>query len=130
MKTHAKVTLCTIALAIAVILFLQIRNPGCQSGPGQKEDIAPQATVPRVAPVSTPPNDQPAGPAAFAPVEAAQPDESSATLRMYAAHAPLRVPEVADPDSQTNRQILQTMVQKALQRRAMDAPENSPNSAQ
>jgi hypothetical protein len=48
-------------------------------------------------------------PALQAPVS-----EEMATRRMYAAHFPLRTPEVADPDSPSNRQILQTMVQKAL----------------
>jgi hypothetical protein len=38
----------------------------------------------------------------------------AATERMYLAHASLRTPEVADPDSASNRQILQTMVEKAL----------------
>jgi hypothetical protein len=33
---------------------------------------------------------------------------------MYMAHAPLRTPEVADPDSATNQKVLQTMVEKAL----------------
>jgi hypothetical protein len=33
---------------------------------------------------------------------------------MVAAHSSLRMPEVADPDSNTNRQILQVMVAKAL----------------
>ena len=41
-------------------------------------------------------------------------DEVAATERMYLAHAPLRDPEVADPDSECNRRILQTMVGKAL----------------
>lgn len=53
-------------------------------------------------------------PAAPAPVQ----NETAATARMYAAHAPLRTPEVADPDSAANRQILQTMVFKALARSA------------
>jgi hypothetical protein len=43
-----------------------------------------------------------------------QPDEVAATISMYAAHAPLRVPEVSNPDSAANLQILQTMVRKAL----------------
>lgn len=42
--------------------------------------------------------------------------EVAATRRMYMAHAPLRAPEVADPDSKANRRILQTMVEKALTR--------------
>ena len=41
-------------------------------------------------------------------------DEVAATERMYLAHASLRAPEVADPDSETNRRILETMVTKAL----------------
>ncbi len=57
-------------------------------------------------------------PVAAAPVVAPQPsapaDEVAATERMYLAHAPLRAPEVSDPDSETNRRILQTMVAKAL----------------
>ena len=41
-------------------------------------------------------------------------DEVAATERMYLAHASLRAPEVADPDSEANRRILETMVTKAL----------------
>jgi len=47
-----------------------------------------------------------------------RPDEIAATAGMYAAHAPLRTPEVADPDSKANRQVLQVMVAKALARAA------------
>jgi hypothetical protein len=36
---------------------------------------------------------------------------------MIAAHAPLRAPAVADPDSPENRVILQTMLSKALTRK-------------
>jgi hypothetical protein len=49
------------------------------------------------------------------------------TRRMYIAHAPLRVPEVADPDSAGNRRILQTMVTKALSHPATPAPAASSN---
>jgi hypothetical protein len=42
--------------------------------------------------------------------------EVAASWRMYAAHEPLRRPEVADPDSEANRRILETMVMKALTR--------------
>ena len=41
-------------------------------------------------------------------------DEELATSRMYAAHVSLRTPEVANADSVTNREILQTMVLKAI----------------
>jgi hypothetical protein len=50
--------------------------------------------------------------------------EIAATRRMYLAHAPLRAPEVANPDSESNRRILQTMVQKTLR-----APAPAPASA-
>ena len=49
-------------------------------------------------------------------------EELAATARMYAAHAPLRSPEVADPDSAANRQILSTMVAKALAQPATPPP--------
>jgi hypothetical protein len=49
-------------------------------------------------------------------------DEPAATRQMFVAHAPLRVPELADPDSKANREILQTMVLKALQRKAAEEP--------
>jgi hypothetical protein len=56
--------------------------------------------------------------------------EVMATRRMYAEHAPLRALDVADPDSEANREILQTMVLKALQRKAADAPAGNPASSQ
>ncbi len=52
--------------------------------------------------------------------------EVAATVRMIAAHAPLRVREVADPDSASNKEILNTMVQKALARSKAVAPATSP----
>ncbi len=48
-------------------------------------------------------------------------DEVTATRRMVAAHAPLQDPKVADPDSTGNRQILQTMLSKAIIRRDTNA---------
>jgi len=45
-----------------------------------------------------------------------KPDEVAGTKRMYAAHAPLRTRSAVDPDSEQNRQVLQTMVTKALSR--------------
>lgn len=49
-------------------------------------------------------------------------DEVQRTQQMYLAHAPLRTAEVADPDSATNRRILQTMVEKALARSREQVP--------
>jgi hypothetical protein len=74
---------------------------------------AKPAPVPIQLPATPPP---PAG-------EAMTPDrEVAATHRMYLAHAPLRTPEVADPDSKGNRQILQSMVTKALNRAGQNSP--------
>jgi hypothetical protein len=56
-----------------------------------------------------------ATPSAPTPDESAIP-EAVGTRRMYGAHAPLRTPAVANPDSEQNRRILQTMVTKALVR--------------
>ncbi|GAB5560519.1 MAG: hypothetical protein SynsKO_21660 [Synoicihabitans sp.] len=42
--------------------------------------------------------------------------QSEATDRMIAAHESLRVPSVANPDSATNREMLEAMVLKALAR--------------
>lgn len=55
------------------------------------------------------------------------PPESIATRRMYMAHASLRTPEVSNPDSETNRRILQTMVTKALGRAPTSPQSSSPS---
>ena len=59
---------------------------------------------------------QPLMSSASQPQPLSQSDSILATQRMYLAHASLRTPEVADPDSVGNRQILQTMLAKALAR--------------
>ena len=56
--------------------------------------------------------------------------ENFATERMVAAHAVLRSPAVADPDAETNRQILNTMVNKALARDQLTAPNGPSDSNQ
>lgn len=58
-------------------------------------------------PASTPVPEPPAPP---------QAREIAGTWKMYLAHAPLREPEVANPDSESNRKILETMVIKALKK--------------
>ena len=54
-------------------------------------------------------------------------DEVAATRRMYMAHQPLRAPDIADPRSEENRRILETMVNKALIRSAAN-PADSPDA--
>lgn len=49
--------------------------------------------------------------------------ELAATARMYGAHASLRTPEVADPDSVINKRILATMVAKAITQTATPPPD-------
>lgn len=88
-------------------------------------EVAPAAASAPVE-VATAPSAQPA-PVPVAPsaiVAQPQPviDEVVATERMYLAHAPLREPEVSDPDSETNRRILETMVTKALAASGSSAP--------
>jgi hypothetical protein len=55
--------------------------------------------------------------------------EAAGTERMYEAHAPLRTPDFANADSAANRQVLQTMVLKALGHRdnkTTNAPTSQP----
>jgi cytoskeletal protein RodZ len=88
--------------------------------------------------VASPPAVPANGPASLAAVSAAAPAappppadeptpapgtaETQATDRMIAAHASLRTPAVADPDSKENRAILQTMLSKALTRKDAKPP--------
>lgn len=48
--------------------------------------------------------------------------EYEATLAMLSAHAPLRVPEVLNPDSSSNRKALDTMMRKAMAGQAGPPP--------
>jgi hypothetical protein len=73
--------------------------------------------VPSVAPTAAA---TPTQPSAAGPVP--QSAEVRSTRAMYMAHAPLRAPAVADPDSEQNRQILQSMVTKALSRASQAQP--------
>jgi len=74
---------------------------------------ASPVAVARPAPVSLQPPATPPPPAA----DATSTDrEVIATRRMYLAHAPLRTPEVSDPDSAGNRKVLSSMIFKALSR--------------
>lgn len=65
--------------------------------------------LPSVATIAVPPGPDTA-------LQSPLPAEVAATRRMYGAHAPLRTPEVSDPDSEQNRLILELMVRKALTR--------------
>jgi len=73
-------------------------------------------------PLASLPSNAPPGAPVRAPAPPAPADELAATARMFAAHAPLRTPEVADPDSAANKAILQTMVFKALAQPAQPPP--------
>ena len=99
------------------------------TAPAAEPQSALQTTTQPLAQLSVDQTTKPASPAAAKPDETraqpyavsaavpqSHPEEIAATARMYAAHASLRTPEVADPDSKANKQILQTMVLKALAR--------------
>jgi hypothetical protein len=87
--------------------------------PAAAASTIPAATdlVQESPPSEDPPSDDPEGDA-WTPSHGVDPEiaerELQATRRMVAAHAPLRVPSVADPDSVENQRVLQTMVLKAL----------------
>lgn len=88
----------------------------------ETNNLPASSVVPGTATLSTEPSAQlhssssPAAvaKAASAPVSEAELRRVAPTAQMYAAHASLRAPEVADPDSKSNREILQTMVTKSL----------------
>lgn len=84
---------------------------------------APVAGAVAFQPESAAPVGEPGTPGASAPATPATPvslaeQQIVGTHRMYLAHAPLRAAEIADPDSASNRRILQRMVSKALLRSA------------
>ena len=86
---------------------------------------------PAVVSVPTPVPDQVRGQTVAPTTNASVPnpavDEVAATERMYVAHSSLRAPEVADPDSDSNRRILQTMVEKALSAPTIAPTANATN---
>lgn len=95
------------------------------------DDPAP-VTAAAAAPQSSPVNDTTTTPdddatnqgAANAPAHSVRQETIPplvGTRRMIAAHAPLRTPAVADPDSVENKRILQAMVFKALERSSSDS---------
>lgn len=97
--------------------------------PPHATTVKPAAEVVAAAPLYNPsvPTASPS-PAPAVTMSAALPDltpipgelsaaNDAATNRMVAAHASLRMPAAADPDSEANRRILRVMVGKALARR-------------
>ncbi len=137
------IVLCTAAALLATGLARWFLAPvASQPEPNGSDDIASHASTPATVSallVSAPrqqktvpanPSDQmPAAPASeVTPSIAASPQpaapatppaivnvgEESATVQMYLAHSSLREREVANPDSEANRRILQAMVTKAI----------------
>ncbi|WP_404424954.1 hypothetical protein [Nibricoccus sp. IMCC34717] len=51
-------------------------------------------------------------------------ENSQGTASMYAAHSPLRAKDLADPDSEINRKVLATMLEKSLTNPATPPPSN------
>ena len=97
------------AALLAVGLWLLHRQQQPRLAPSQRPSVAPKPVV--AAPVPAVPEPV----VEVSPADAVQrANEEVATLRMYEAHAPLRTAAVANPDSPENREVLQTMVMKAL----------------
>lgn len=109
-----------VLLLLAAVMLWRARRP-TPVVPNTSRSAAVHAAPPAVASVVPPVVET--APAAVTALPSA---EIAATARMYAAHAPLRVPELADPDSTTNKQILQTMVAKALAQSAKPASGPAP----
>lgn len=114
MKINKRILFSAIVAAAASILYIKYkphdgRNMGPESRNSAPASDGGQGSSPAfVADDQRVKNNKPE------PVAVPPGPEVAATRRMYAAHAPLRTPQVADPDSVPNRQILQTMVMKAM----------------
>ncbi len=111
MRSHRTLHVIAMVAAVAAITggYWVLSRPHPPAPVPKPPPLA--ATRTPVAAPAAPVVPQPASP----PPGAAQRAEVEGTSRMYLAHAPLRTPEVADPNSDANRRILQTMVTKALQ---------------
>ena len=113
MTPRTKLLLCGLMLVLAGAVYsLWPRRSTAPIAVTLPATTPAPAAVAATPAVLTPPPAPP--PAVAKPASPANPAVMAATERMYLAHASLRTPEVADPDSASNRQILQTMVEKAL----------------
>ena len=120
------------AAAVAAPLAPVAAAPRAEVAPIVGPVIAPAAAsiaplVPSIPAAAAAPVQAPQ-PVAAGPVPSGPVDEVAATERMYMAHASLRTPEVADPDSEANRRILGTMVAKALAGPSGNDAQHSPAS--
>ena len=117
MNSRSRILIAAIALTLTgtAVWFLCRRHEPRLPSKAPQTAAASKPASPVAAPAAAPA--QPP-----APIPPQQADEVAATARMYLAHAPLRTPEVSDPDSAANRQILQTMVGKALGKLPPPAP--------
>lgn len=98
--------------------------------PGAVTTQLPESSAPHFTATPVNPGTSLAAAQTSAPKPQTQNEETAATARMYAAHASLRTPEVADPDSKANKQILQTMVLKALaQGSSQPLPQTEPKDS-
>ncbi len=116
MNSSKKIPVLAVAAALVAAAIL------CWWIGRSREAQAARSAPPEPIVAATPPPPRPVVAAAPAPPAAppapalapAQQARVEATQRMYLAHAPLRAPEVANPDSEANRRILQAMVMKTL----------------
>jgi hypothetical protein len=116
MNSSKKIPVLAVAatLVVAAILYWWIDRSRETRTPTMERPQQTAATPPAVSSAAVAPVAAIEAPTPAPEVPAGLPVEVEATRRMYLAHAPLRTPQVANPDSESNRRILQTMVAKAL----------------
>ena len=133
-KLRTRLLLVPVALLGIVAVFVLFTRPQ-STGPAAAPAGAPFAEVPpsdglhpAAAPVETVGGEAAAEPEPELPFENPSPLERNRreTARMVAAHAPLREPAVADPDSQQNKEILHKMMLNAFSRLEPNPAPSSP----
>lgn len=123
-----------LILFVATVAALSIWRLSDLFRPARSDEIEP-GTAQKTPFVSSPEAPGAEDLSARAAAAAADDDpQVQATRRMYMAHASLRSQEVADPDSEANLAILNTMVKKAIghsllsERESAAASEEQPSS--
>lgn len=118
-KSQTGVVVAILLGGIAVWFALRDPSPPLLNIPAHTSKLPTELAESDIAVASTV---QPMPPAVATTAEFGSRAEVLASVRMYMAHAPLRAPAVANPDSPENREILNTMVLKALAGTAATPP--------
>ncbi len=110
----ASLSIAVALAAVALLLFKRGNESSDVRGVTAGDTPAPAGVAAKASSEETAPLAQPDD-SASPPETALEPTEAVKQMRsMVAAHASLRSPEVADPDSETNKRIMQKMVMQAF----------------